>query len=91
MSRTPRHPATNLARKFQRLQVDTPDEVLAAARRERRAWSGATRRRMGRPITSTHPRAEYWREYKRRKLGNAGANGLRSGDVLGDQNKENQT
>jgi hypothetical protein len=38
---------------------------------------------IGRRITSTHPRAKYWREYKRRvKLGIAG--GYRSRELLGD-------
>lgn len=31
--------------------------------------------RLGRPITSTHPRAPYWREWKRRRKVNAGPPG----------------
>lgn len=54
------------------------DDLALLSRRQRstllehirRAIADAKRRphlRTGRPISSTHPRARYWREYKRRQ------------------------
>jgi hypothetical protein len=58
------------------LDVLSVRQVATLHRQIRQAIADAKRRassRVGRPITSTHPRARYWREYKRRKAQRANA------------------
>jgi len=48
----------------------SPTQVATLRKHINTAISDAKRRlchKRGRPIASTHPRASYWREYKRRK------------------------
>ena len=62
--------AINLRAKLWRFGYRAPrirDPKEYDSRHYRKVKKARHPRTPGRPITSTHPRAEYWREYKRRK------------------------
>lgn len=69
-----------LVRKCRAVGIDPPLELAIAARMQRRFREAIQRakvikppklpkprKKMGRPITSTHPRSAYWREFKRKR------------------------